>query len=92
MRVSSSERIPLLTLPELAAGKFTALRARSAARNAFDALNLIELQPLLFDQPEFRLAFVTQIASSRADLRQAELPASLNEKHMETQLVPLLTL
>ena len=90
LRELASVKIPSLTLPELAAGKFTALLARSAPRDTFDALNLIEHQPSLFEQPEFRVSFVTQIASSRADLRQPELPASLNEKHVETQLVPLL--
>lgn len=90
LRGLSSETIPLLTLPELAAGKLTALLARRAPRDVFDALQLIEHQPSLFDEPSFRLAFVTQIACARSDLRQPELPEDLTLREVETQLLPLL--
>jgi predicted nucleotidyltransferase component of viral defense system len=62
---AAAETVPLLALEEIAAGKFTALLTRRAARDAFDALQLLELAPDLLDHPGFRLAFLVYVAGSR---------------------------
>lgn len=87
--------IEVTTLPllELAAGKFTALVQRSVARDAFDAAVLLNMQPGLMENPEFRLAFVCSIAGGRFDPRdlrpsdQAPDPVAIRQ-----QLVPMLRL
>jgi hypothetical protein len=47
----SKLEVPTLTIDELAAGKFTALVQRSAARDAFDAARLLDLVPDLLQRP-----------------------------------------
>lgn len=83
--------VPTLSLVELAAGKFTALIQRTVARDAFDAANLLSLEPDLMENPEFRLAFVCSVAGGRSDprdLRPSEL--ALDPVAVEQQLVPML--
>jgi predicted nucleotidyltransferase component of viral defense system len=86
-----TETVPLLALEEIAAGKFTALLTRRAARDSFDALQLLELAPDLLQRPGFRLAFVVRAAGSRHDVRglrpgdDAVTPAEIRN-----QLLPLL--
>jgi len=66
----SDLRVPTLTLDELAAGKFTALIERTAARDAFDAVSLLDLAPDLLQRKSFRVAFVCFVAASRTDARE----------------------
>ena len=82
--------VPLLTLTELAAGKFTALSTRSAARDYYDALSLTEYEPAVLETPQFRVAFLCQVASSRSDLRRTEAPQTLGRREVEQKLIPLL--
>lgn len=85
--------VPALTLPELAAGKFTALAQRGYPRDSFDAALLLKLKPDLLEDPGFRLAFVCSMAGGHFDPR--DIDASSREPDMSTidsQLVPLLRL
>src|SRR5437899_3301984 len=61
--------VPCLAFEELAAGKYVALLSRLAARDFYDAASLLRIAPDLPDRPGFRLAFVCQVAASRADFR-----------------------
>ncbi|MDK2972040.1 MAG: hypothetical protein PWP23_1795 [Candidatus Sumerlaeota bacterium] len=60
--------VPVLDLHDLAAGKLAALFARSAPRDAFDAVNLLE-DPRI-DRQKLRLGFVLYGAMSRRDWRE----------------------
>ncbi len=83
--------VPTLPLVELAAGKFTALMQRSAARDSFDAANLLRLKPGLLDNDGFRLAFVCNIAGGRTDPRDL-VPKDLvpDSTALRQQLLPML--
>lgn len=87
----STVEVPTLALEELAAGKFAALVQRTAARDAFDAANLMALLPDLTERSAFRTAFVCFVAGSRSDAR-ALRPAieSLRAELVERDLEPLL--
>ena len=83
--------VPLLSLAETAAGKFAALVTRRAARDAFDAWQLLERVPDLLGRPELRLAFVVQIAGSRHDARRFEpRGVTVSLKEVRDSLLPLL--
>lgn len=83
--------VPLLSLAETAAGKFAALVTRRAARDAFDAWQLLERVPDLLGRPELRLAFVVQIAGSRHDARGLDpREAAVSLKEVRDSLLPLL--
>ena len=83
--------VPTLTFEELAAGKFAALVQRSAARDAFDAANVLTLMPDLVQRPMFRTAFVCFVAGSRTDPRQLQRPdVALSDRTIEQDLDPLL--
>jgi predicted nucleotidyltransferase component of viral defense system len=87
--------IEVTTLPlmELAAGKFTALAQRSVARDAFDAAVLLNMQPGLLGDPEFRLAFVCSIAGGRSDPRDLRpSDRAPDPLALVRQLVPMLRL
>lgn len=87
----SEVEVPTLTLEELAAGKFTALLQRSAARDAFDAASLLEIAPDLLARPGFRMAFVCSVAASRHDCRSLEVPAApLDGRVIARELEPML--
>lgn len=87
----SEVEVPTLTLEELAAGKFTALLQRSAARDAFDAASLLEIAPDLLARPGFRMAFVCSVAASRHDCRSLEVPAAtLDGRAIARELEPML--
>ncbi len=87
----SELEVPTLTLEELAAGKFTALLQRSAARDAFDAASLLEIAPDLLARPGFRMAFVCSVAASRHDCRSLEVPAApLDGRTIARELEPML--
>jgi hypothetical protein len=88
---ASTLEVPTLTLEELAAGKFTALVQRTAARDAFDAARLLDLAPDLLQRPDFRLAFVCFVAASRADAREFRLAREpVSETVAQRDLSPLL--
>jgi hypothetical protein len=84
-------RVPVLAIEELAAGKFTALLARTAPRDAFDAWQLLERVPDLLRRPRLRMAFVVQAAGVRQDLRTKD-PRSVGvtAKAVRDELLPLL--
>ena len=85
------ERVFTFTLPELAAGKFTALLARVVARDQYDAVRILEHDPAILDTPEFRLAFTCFAAAAREDARgwSGQL-AALDPQDVRGRLVPLL--
>ena len=88
---AAADAVPLLALEEIAAGKFTALLTRRAARDAFDADQLLELAPDLLGRPGFRLSFLVYAAGSRQDvrrLRPGDEPVTTAE--VRNQLLPLL--
>jgi len=88
---AGAETVPLLSLEEIAAGKFTALLTRRAARDAFDAFQLLELAPDLLDRPGFRLAFLVYAAGGRQDVRTLRPgEAVVTRREVRDQLVPLL--
>ena len=88
---AAAEAVPLLTLEEIAAGKFTALLIRGAARDAFDARQLLELAPDLLDRPGFRLAFLVYASGSRRDVRRlGPADAAVTPAEVRNQLLPLL--
>jgi len=83
--------VPTLTLEELAAGKFTALVSRFAARDAFDVFNLLNERPNLLHDVNFRLAFICYVAASRTDIREIKPSAyTLDEREVKDKLIPLL--
>ncbi len=88
---ASSDRVPVLGIEELAAGKFTALLTRTAPRDAFDAWQLLEEAPDLSQRPRLRTAFVVQAASVRQDLRGKD-PGTVRvtAKAVREELLPLL--
>lgn len=88
---AGAEAVPLLSLEEIAAGKFTALLTRRAARDAFDAFRLLELAPDLLDRPGFRLAFLIYAAGSRQDVRGLRPgDPAVTSAEVRNQLLPLL--
>lgn len=87
----SSLEVPTLTIDELAAGKFAALVQRSAARDAFDAANLLGLAPDLLQRQPFRVAFVCFVAGSRIDARELRpTDDRFSDLMLERDLEPLL--
>lgn len=88
---AAAETVPLLALEDIAAGKFTALLTRRAARDAFDALQLLELATDLLDRPGFRLAFLVYAAGSRKEVRGLRPgDAVVTPAEVRNQLLPLL--
>jgi predicted nucleotidyltransferase component of viral defense system len=88
---AGGETIPLLALEEIAAGKFTALLARRAARDAFDADRLLELAPDLLERPGFRLAFLVHAAGGREDMRRQRPEVDIvTTAEVRNELLPLL--
>ncbi len=72
-------------------GKFTALLARTVARDRFDATRLLELDPELLEHPDFRTAFVCHAATNREDARQfSDELAPLVVQEVRNKLVPVL--
>ncbi|MBE3133598.1 MAG: nucleotidyl transferase AbiEii/AbiGii toxin family protein [Acidobacteria bacterium] len=83
--------VPTLTIDELAAGKFAALVQRSAVRDAFDAINLLDLAPDLLQRQPFRVAFICFVAGSRADARELRpFDDRFSDLMLERDLEPLL--
>lgn len=87
---AAGDAVPLLALEDIAAGKFTALLTRRAARDAFDADRLLDVAPDLLDRPGFRLAFVVAAAASRQDVRRLRLDDVVTAGEVRSQLLPLL--
>ena len=85
----SAERVPVLDLHELAAGKLAALFSRNAGRDLFDVCNLLQHEGL--DRNRLRLDFVVYGGASRRDWRTISLKdvnADLND--VSNQLIPML--
>jgi predicted nucleotidyltransferase component of viral defense system len=82
---------PCLAFEEIAAGKYVALLSRLAARDFYDATSLLRVAPDLPDRPGFRLAFVCQVAASRADFRDLKTVARMPDVvEVRQKLFPLL--
>ena len=82
---------PCLAFEELAAGKYLALLSRLAARDFYDAASLLRIAPDLPARPGFRLAFVCQVAASRADFRNLKTVAQMPDVvEVRQKLIPLL--
>jgi hypothetical protein len=82
---------PCVAFEELAAGKYMALLSRLAARDFYDAASLLRIAPDLPDRPGFRLAFVCQVAASRADYRRLETVVRMPDVvEVRQRLLPLL--
>jgi hypothetical protein len=85
----AARNIPLLNLNELAAGKLTALLARSAARDLFDSRHL--LRDTRLDAAKLRLGFVVYGGLNRKDWRTVSVDdVQADEDEVERMLVPLL--
>lgn len=86
-----SEKVLTYTLPELAAGKFTAMLSRVVARDRYDAVRLLETDPELLQRPAFRLALTCFAAAAREDARawNGQVP-SLDLQDVRNKLVPVL--
>lgn len=81
--------IPMLDIHELAAGKLVALLSRFAARDLFDARQLLSLPGL--DEKKLRLAFVVYGGMSRKDLRDIEVgDIAADAQEIDRRLVPML--
>jgi len=82
-------QIPVLDIHEIAGGKLTALLARDAARDLFDAHQLLTQGGL--ERGRLRLAFVVYGAMSRKDWRTVSVDGlKFNPGEVGTQLLPLL--
>lgn len=82
--------IRILDFHELAAGKLTALFARNATRDLFDAHHL--LTKIDFNKEQLRLAFILYVGMSSIKNPQGISPESLlfDESDYRRQLLPLL--
>jgi predicted nucleotidyltransferase component of viral defense system len=80
---------PVLDAHEVAAGKLAALFARTAGRDLYDAVGL--LQSGMLDPATLRVGFIAYGAMSRRDWREVSL-ADLNvdERELERQVLPML--
>ncbi|MGH9316312.1 MAG: nucleotidyl transferase AbiEii/AbiGii toxin family protein [Thermoanaerobaculia bacterium] len=88
---AQAESVPILTIEEIAAGKFAALLTRRAARDAFDASQLLGVAPDLLDRPGFRFAFLVYAAGSRRDVRTIDPKGiGVSTKEIRSSLLPLL--
>lgn len=84
-----AERIPVLELHELTAGKLVALLARRASRDLFDAYHL--LTQCKFDEDRLRVAFVVYGAMNRKDWRAISVDdVSFDPNELKNQLLPTL--
>jgi hypothetical protein len=81
--------VPVLDLAELAAGKLAALFSRSAARDLFDARNILRHPNINLNR--VRLGFVVYGGANRRDWREISLrDISVNVNEVANQLTPLL--
>jgi hypothetical protein len=81
--------IPVLDLHELAAGKLTALLARHASRDLFDAHGLLQRGGL--DVDKLRLGFIVYGAMNRKDWRTVSVEdVSFDAAELMNELVPVL--
>ncbi len=81
--------IPVLELHELAAGKLTALLARHASRDLFDAHELLTNHDL--DSNRLRLGFVVYGGMNRRDWRTVSIDdVAFDEEELRNQLLPVM--
>lgn len=82
-------RCPVLDVHELAAGKLAALFGRSAGRDLYDAVRILEEAGL--DRDRLRLGFAVYGASSRRDWREVSVEAlSAEPAEIERHVLPML--
>ncbi len=89
-----AKNIPLVSYNELAAGKITALMARRASRDLYDAHRLL-FDPLLrheIDINKLRLAFIVYGGMNRLDLRKIAIEdIGFDIQELQHKLVPVLS-
>jgi predicted nucleotidyltransferase component of viral defense system len=86
-----AKRIPVLNLPELAAGKLAALFARGQARDLFDSHRILGMKNLDFQR--LRIAFVVYGGMSRKDWRTVSIKdVDFESTELARQLFPTLRL
>jgi hypothetical protein len=84
-----AEKIPLLDLHEIAAGKLCALLSREAARDLFDAHQLLTQKTL--EKDRLRLAFIVYGAMNRKDWRTvSEEDINYGASELANELIPVL--
>lgn len=82
-------RVPVLDVHELAAGKLAALLARGAARDLFDARELLRRGEL--DPAKLRFGFVVYGGANRRDWREVAVSdVTTTAEDVDAQLVPML--
>jgi predicted nucleotidyltransferase component of viral defense system len=95
-----AKNIPLINLPELAAGKLAALLARGQARDLFDCHRIFTIKGIATER--LRIAFVVYGGMNRKDWRNVSiedvnfdpeeltrlLMPTLNKRYLETQGTP----
>lgn len=85
----SANQVPTLDLHELLAGKLAALFSRTASRDLFDSVRV--LQNPMIDLEKLRLAFVVYGSGNRRDWRNISLDdIRLSPREADQMLVPLL--
>jgi predicted nucleotidyltransferase component of viral defense system len=85
----TAERVLVLDVHELAAGKLAALLARSASRDLFDARALLGNRGL--DTAKLRLGFVVYGGMNREDWRSVTVDrVTTTARDVDAQLVPML--
>jgi predicted nucleotidyltransferase component of viral defense system len=82
-------QIPVLDIHELAAGKLSALLARGASRDLFDAHHLLTRHTL--DRSRLRTAFVLYGAMNRRDWREVTLDdVQFQPQELQNRLIPVI--
>lgn len=85
----SAAGIPVLDVHELAAGKLTALFARTSGRDLFDTHRL--LTQINLDVQKLRLGFIVYDAMNRLDWRSVSIEdVAFEERELVDQLLPML--
>lgn len=84
-----AQKVPVLDIHELAAGKLAALFSRNASRDLFDACNLLQQEGL--DRERLRLAFIVYGGASRRDWRTIAVEdIRVDHNDVANQLIPML--
>ncbi|TKB08838.1 nucleotidyl transferase AbiEii/AbiGii toxin family protein [Desulforhopalus sp. IMCC35007] len=84
-----ANKIPVIDIHELAAGKLAALLARRQARDLFDSHRILHKENL--DQARLRIAFVVYGAMNRKDWRKVSVEdVNFENTELARQLIPTL--
>lgn len=87
-----AKAIPTLDIHELMAGKLSALFARHASRDLFDAHYFFKYYNQVIDKERLRLAFIVYGAANRIDWRTISVEnIAFTENELKNQLAPVLS-